>query len=120
MTERIIAIGDVHGCSAALAALVRAIDPTALDTLVFLGDYIDPDRPLHEQRWGGLRWASLPPVPVRHCSGKVAIVGHTAQKSGEILDLGYLKCIDTFCHGGGWLTALEVQTGKVWQASMAG
>ena len=42
MTEgRIIAIGDVHGCSAALAALVRASDPTALDTLVFLGDYID-------------------------------------------------------------------------------
>ena len=41
MTERIIAIGDVHGCSAALAALVRAIAPTALDTLVFLGDYID-------------------------------------------------------------------------------
>ena len=41
MTERIIAIGDVHGCSAALAALVRAIDPTTIDTLVFLGDYID-------------------------------------------------------------------------------
>jgi serine/threonine protein phosphatase 1 len=30
-----------HGCAAALAALVRAIDPTPLDTLVFLGDYID-------------------------------------------------------------------------------
>jgi hypothetical protein len=42
MTEgRTIAIGDVQGCSAALAALVRAIDPSALDTLVFLGDYID-------------------------------------------------------------------------------
>ena len=42
MTEgRTIAIGDIHGCSAALAALLRAIDPTALDTLVFLGDYID-------------------------------------------------------------------------------
>ena len=38
---RTIAMGDVHGCTAALAALVRAIDPTALDTLVFLGDYID-------------------------------------------------------------------------------
>ena len=38
---RTIAIGDVHGCSAALVALVRAIDPSALDTLVFLGDYID-------------------------------------------------------------------------------
>jgi hypothetical protein len=36
--ERTIAIGDIHGCSAALAALVRAIDPTALDTLAFLGD----------------------------------------------------------------------------------
>ena len=219
---RTIAIGDVHGCSAALAALVRAIELTELDTLVFLGDYIDrvpdsrgvlgqvielgkrctvvpllgnheemllaalegqselrywlkfggtealasygyrggseprsadlraliptahlqfvkgcrdyfetvqhifvhayyePDRLLHEQRWDGLRWASLPPVPARHCSGKVAIVGHTPQKSGEILDLGYLKCIDTFCHGGGWLTALEVRTGKVWQANLAG
>src|SRR5437588_8450863 len=38
---RTIAVGDVHGCSAALAALVRAIDLTELDTLVFLGDYID-------------------------------------------------------------------------------
>jgi serine/threonine protein phosphatase 1 len=62
----------------------------------------------------------LPPVPARHCAGKVAIVGHTPQKSGEVLDLGYLKCIDTFCHGGGWLTALEVGTGKVWQANLAG
>jgi serine/threonine protein phosphatase 1 len=40
LTERIIAIGDVHCCSAALAA-VRAIAPSALDTLVFLGGFID-------------------------------------------------------------------------------
>jgi serine/threonine protein phosphatase 1 len=53
-------------------------------------------------------------------SGKVAAVGHPPQKSGEVLDLGYLKCIDTFCHGGGWLTALEVGNGKVWQANLAG
>jgi serine/threonine protein phosphatase 1 len=50
----------------------------------------------------------------------VAVVGHTPQEGGEVLDLGYLKCIDTFCHGGGWLTALEVRTGKVWQANLAG
>ena len=67
-----------------------------------------------------MRWASLPPVPKPHCSGKFAIVGHTPQKSGEILNLGYLKCIDTFCHGGGWLTELEVDTGKVCQANVAG
>jgi serine/threonine protein phosphatase 1 len=88
---------------------------------IFVHAYLEPDRPLHEQPWGGLRWASLPPVPARHCSGKVAIVGHTPQKGGEVLDLGYLKCIDTFCHGGGWLTALEVEGGwQVWQANEAG
>ncbi len=63
---------------------------------------------------------TLPCEPARHCSGKVAVVGHTPQQSGEILDLGFLKCIDTFCHGGGRLTALEVNTGKVWQANLAG
>jgi serine/threonine protein phosphatase 1 len=87
---------------------------------VFVHAYYEPDRPLREQRWGGLRWASLPPIPARHCSAKVAIVGPAPQKSGEVLDLGYLKGIDTFCHGGGWLTALEVRTGKVWQANLAG
>ncbi len=211
---RIITIGDIHGCSTALKTLIEAIQPTTLDTLVFLGDYIDrgpdskvviervialaehcqvvpilgnheemllaalegkdnlrywlkfggketlgsysagedmamipaehvrfikrcrnyyetvthffvhayydPDRPLHEQLWNGLRWLSLPRNPVPHCSGKVAIVGHTPQKSGEVLDLGCVKCIDTFCHGGGWLTALEVNTGQVWQASQQG
>lgn len=223
MTDRIIAIGDIHGFAKALATLLDAIQPTQGDTLVFLGDYIDrgpdsrgvleqvialaerctvvplfgnheemllaalegqseldfwlkfggmealasyglrsrqdvssadlrplipykhlqfikgcrdyyetvqhffvhayydPHLPLHEQKWAGLRWASLPPVPERHCSSKVAIVGHTPQKNGEILDLGYLKCIDTFCHGGGWLTALEVVGGwRVWQANEAG
>lgn len=41
MTERIIAIGDIHGCAKALKTLVDAIQPTEQDTLVFLGDYID-------------------------------------------------------------------------------
>lgn len=223
-SERIIAIGDVHGCAKALAALIEAIQPTELDTLVFLGDYIDrgpdsrgvldqiiglrrrctvvslfgnheeillasleggqseiqfwlkvggaealtsygwkgwpdvrpadvrrlipsehidfvkscrdyyetvrhffahgyydPNLPLRDQKWSGLRWASLPPVPERHCSGKVAIVGHTPQRSGDILDLGYFKCIDTLCHGGGWLTALEVEPGRqMWQTNEKG
>jgi len=74
----------------------------------------------HEPRWGGLRWASLPPTPAPHRSGTVAIVGHTPQKSGQTLDLGFLKCIDTFCQGGGWFTALEVDGGKVWQANLRG
>jgi len=74
-----------------------------------------------EQSVGMLRSQSLRDMtPGPHESGKTVIVGHTSQKSGEVLDLGHLKCIDTFCHGGGWLTALEVGTEGVWQADRAG
>jgi serine/threonine protein phosphatase 1 len=38
---RTIAIGDIHGCAAALAALLEAVRPGPDDTLVTLGDYID-------------------------------------------------------------------------------
>jgi serine/threonine protein phosphatase 1 len=214
MPGRIIAIGDIHGYSAALAALLEAIAPRAEDTIVTLGDYVDrgPDSPgaldqlialagrcrlvplfgnhdemlldLHHGglglddwlEWGGretllaygcahprhipahhveflescvtcheterhffvhasynpdlpldwqppelLRWASIrtnPPGP--HFSGKIAVVGHTVQRDGRILDLGHLKCIDTGLYCGGWLTALEVESGQVWQADAEG
>ena len=49
-----------------------------------------------------------------------AVVGHTPQRSGEVLDLGFLVCIDTNCHRGGWLTALDMDTGRVWQADQQG
>jgi serine/threonine protein phosphatase 1 len=77
--------------------------------------------PLEAQPTETLFWESLKVrQPGPHCSGKTAIVGHTSQKSGEILDLGYLKCIDTWCYGNGWLTALEVNSGQVWQADKNG
>jgi len=41
MAKRTIAIGDIHGCSIALAALIDAIDLQPDDTLVTLGDYVD-------------------------------------------------------------------------------
>ena len=47
-------------------------------------------------------------------------VGHTPQKTGDILDLGHIVCIDTNCHGGGWLTALDVGSGLWWQANERG
>ncbi len=214
MSGRVIAIGDIHGYSAALAALLEAINPQPDDTLVPLGDYCDrgpdtrgvidqllalskrchlipilgnhdemllevrqcadrfndwlsfggattlfsydvmvpeeisqehldfleqcvpyyetdrhlflhanylADKPLCQQPAHALRWESLRDrEPGPHQSGKIAIVGHTAQRSGKILDLGYLKCIDTYCYGGGWLTALEVLTNQVWQADSEG
>lgn len=211
---RTIAIGDVHGCSAALDAILAAIDPRQGDTLITMGDYINrgpdsrgvierllrlrsacrlvpllgnheevllqsclshdpsslldmggaatlasygpraqlrdipsahvsflnhcltywettthlfvhanynPKLPMAKQLREILLWESLrDTVPDPHCSGKTVITGHTSQKRGEILDLGYLKCIDTFCYGGGWLTALDVATGQTWQASRDG
>src|SRR5215218_1804366 len=38
---RTLAIGDVHGCSRALAALLDLVRPTADDVVVALGDYVD-------------------------------------------------------------------------------
>ena len=54
-------------------------------------------------------------VPAPHKSGKTAILGHSVQPGGRILDLGYVKCIDTDCSNGGFLTALDVASGEIWQ-----
>jgi serine/threonine protein phosphatase 1 len=212
---RLLAIGDIHGCSAALSAVLAAMDPRPEDTVVTLGDYVDrgPDTravletlrelprrthlasllgnhdemmlnvcsgrlelladwlayggsatlasyhtlmpdgvwpehleflrncrlyyeaerhffvhgnyqakvPLERQPREVLLWESLKKRrPGPHYSGKVAILGHSAQKNAQILDLGYLKCIDTWCYGEGWLTAMDVNTGRVWQADKQG
>ncbi len=79
------------------------------------------DWPLNLQPPEVLFWESLKiRTPGPHQSGKIAILGHTAQASGEILDLRYLKCLDTCCYGGGWLTAMEVYSGEIWQVDASG
>ncbi len=215
MPGRTIAIGDIHGCSTALAALADAIDPQPDDTLVTLGDYVnkgpdskgvldfllklesccqlvpllgnhdaimlgvmegrlafegwkavggtaalrsygnpeqldgiprrhadflrrcrlwyetpthifvhasyDPQRSLDAQdEWILLIQGIRDEIPDSHLSGKVAIVGHTSQKDGEILDAGHLVCIDTNCWDGGWLTAMDVEDRTVWQVDERG
>ena len=212
--SRTIAIGDIHGCSIALTALIEAIRPRPDDTIIPLGDYVDrgidskgvldqlidlssrfklmpipgnhdqmmlhardgrsdfefwlncggdaaldsygstrrldliprdhirflescrsyfetdthifvhanykPDVLLEELDDHTIRWLSLRDYvpPKRHCSGKVVVVGHTPQT--EVLDLGYLICLDTGVWKGGWLTALDVESGKIWQVSGSG
>jgi serine/threonine protein phosphatase 1 len=91
------------------------------DSHFFIHACYEADRPLSQQHWQTMRWQSLKfGVPDPHESGKIAIVGHTSLKDGEILDLGYLICIDTYCWCGGWLTALDVASGQAWQASREG
>lgn len=38
---RWLAVGDIHGCLAQLAALMELVGPTVADRVVFLGDYVD-------------------------------------------------------------------------------
>lgn len=79
------------------------------------------DLPMALQPEHMLRWALFDAAEVQpHFSGKPVTVGHTEQRTSEILDLGFAACIDTACWRHGWLTALEVRTREVWQASRFG
>lgn len=215
MAGRTIAIGDIHGCSAALNLLLETIKPTPEDKIVALGDYVDrgpdskgvidclielrktcevvalfgnheemmldvvregkphfnwlqhggvetldsygfvgdmnvispehfaffdsmvdyyetenhlffhanyqPETPLEELNVFTLRWQKLTEhTPGPHHSGKKAVVGHTHDRGGEIFDIDHLICIDTYCYGGGWLTALDVDSGQIWQTNLEG
>lgn len=112
---------------------LKEITPEHVEYIRGWGDYFEtgshffahasyePERRLAEQHWKTMRWQSLKlGIPAPHLSGKTAVVGHTSLKDGEILDVGHLVCIDTYCWGGGWLTALDTTTGQVWQVDRDG
>lgn len=214
---RILAIGDIHGCSTAFDTLIAAVKPQLNDKIITLGDYIDrgpnsrgiinrlltlyekgqlvalrgnheqmmlaarsssrkesewrsrggretlasyskldrsgklkdiparhwhfienvcrdwyetdthffvhanasPHVPLAEQSDYMLFWKKLG-NPAPHFSGKTMVCGHTSQKSGLPVNLGHAICIDTRAYDRGWLTCLDVASGKVWQANQVG
>ena len=73
------------------------------------------DQPDDIRYWTHL---TLPPPP--HVSGKRVFVGHTPQAGGVVLDLGYLVCVDTYCFGNGYLTAMNIDTDEVIQVDKKG
>lgn len=75
--------------------------------------------PLSQQPERMLFWQKFN-RPTPHRSGKTMVCGHTSQKSGEPLNLGHAICIDTWVYGRGWLTCLDVTSGRVWQANQDG
>jgi serine/threonine protein phosphatase 1 len=80
-----------------------------------------PDVPMAVQPGYQLRWALFDRESIRpHASGKPVLVGHREQMDGEIVDLGFAICLDTACWRHGWLTAMEVTTKQIWQASRWG
>ncbi len=65
-------------------------------------------------------WIHIIEVPPPHCSGKRVFVGHTPQASGRVLDHGHLVCLDTYCFGGGWLTAMDLDNDELIQVNLHG
>ena len=91
------------------------------EDFIFTHANYEPALPMAEQPGRQLRWTLFEPQEMRpHRSGKGVLVGHTEQREGEIVDLGFAMCIDTACWRYGWLTAIEPATGETWQASTWG
>ncbi|MEJ6579881.1 MAG: metallophosphoesterase family protein [Akkermansiaceae bacterium] len=54
-----------------------------------------------------------------HVSGKTVVCGHTIQ--GDVpTNLGYAVGLDTCAYGGGWLSALDLDSGEIWQTNERG
>jgi serine/threonine protein phosphatase 1 len=68
---RTIAIGDIHGCSMALDALLDALRPRPEDTIVTLGDYIN--------RGPNSRGVSDRPIELSHQSRLAPLLGNHDQ-----------------------------------------
>lgn len=95
------------------------VDYYETDQLIFTHASVVCDRPMSEQPEDALRWDFLP-ESLCHYSGKRVICGHTSQKSGLPKVVPGAVCIDTFAHGGGWLTCLDALTGQYWQTNLLG
>lgn len=89
------------------------------DKHLFVHADVDPNLPLAEQQEFILFWG-LNDCPSPHFSGKTIVYGHQSLESGLPLNLGYAICIDTWAYQTGWLTCLDVNSGKVWQANQIG
>lgn len=89
------------------------------DTHIFVHANAYPDQPMSEQPEYMLRWERCDEI-APHESGKVVVCGHTPQKTGNPLNRGYAICIDTNACGGGPLTCLAADSGRIWQADATG
>jgi serine/threonine protein phosphatase 1 len=95
------------------------VDYYETETHFFVHANAYADVPLAEQPVYMLFWEPLD-NPSPHVSGKTMICGHTPQKGGTPRNLGHAICLDTWAHGKGWLTCLDVTTGRTWQTNQAG
>ncbi len=90
------------------------------DADIFVHASLEAGVSLRNQTSDFLRWKHLGGSERPHRSGKRIVCGHTPQRDGVPLVFDGWVCIDTFAHGGKWLTCLDVAANHVWQASETG
>jgi serine/threonine protein phosphatase 1 len=95
------------------------LDYYETDTHIFVHAGVLGGFEMDEQPEYALYWEFLGEA-MRHQSGKTVVCGHTAQKTGEPKVVPGAVCIDTYVHGGGWLTCLDAVTGRYWQTDLLG
>lgn len=123
--ETLRSYGSLDGLDAVPSGHLRFIKSSPQwhesEEFIFVHANYDPRLPMERQSGTRLRWEHLDPSEAKpHVSGKTIIVGHTPQMKGNVLDLGFVVCLDTGCCEGGWLTALDVTTGHIWQSNQQG
>jgi serine/threonine protein phosphatase 1 len=87
---------------------------------IFVHACYEASKPMEQQSDEIRYWTHLAAVPPPHCSGKRVFVGHTPQAGGMVLDLGHLVCVDTYCFGTGYLTAMNLETDEMIQVDKKG
>lgn len=90
-----------------------------IDTHFFVHANADPSLDLDDQPDSELFWERFGDPPP-HKNGKTMVCGHTAQHSGLPRFVEKAVCIDTWVYGDGWLTCLDVERDRYWQANEKG
>lgn len=89
------------------------------DNYIFVHAGLETGKELDEQNQHHLFWKKYE-TPTEYKPDLIVICGHTSRKNGEIANFGHTICIDTYAHGGMWLTALNIDTKDYIKASNSG
>jgi serine/threonine protein phosphatase 1 len=90
-----------------------------IEDFIFVHAGLEVGKELEDQNKHHLFWKKYE-TPTCYDSKKTIICGHTSRENGEIADFGHTICIDTFAHGGKWLTCLNVKTKEFIKANNKG
>ena len=87
------------------------------DSDIFVHACVESGISLNNQTSDFLRWKHIGGMESPHVSGKRVVCGHTSQTDGVPFVFDSWVCIDTYPHGGKWLTCLDCESDHVVQAS---